>query len=130
MYRRLLPTEEEAEALRARMVAKRRPKKKRSREVAALGEAEAEVGPAGEEAARQEEGGVGSRKKLQAAAPDGAAARPAALGKGLSGAAAVSVAKKEGDSDVYKKLFHTDKDSKATSRDLMMSTAGFRYGLA
>lgn len=50
--------------------------------------------------------------------------------KGSATAASSSVAKKEGESEVFKKLFHSDKEAKSSGRDLMMSTAGFRYGLA
>lgn len=107
------------------MDTKRRLKKKRSREAAATSSDIMVT----ENSAHAVEALEADPKK---SAKPAAAARPAdiSFGKGFSHAASASVHKKEGDSDVYKKLFHTDKEAKTNNRDLMMSVAGFRYGLS
>ena len=109
------------------MEAKRAAKKKKRPRDAAVG---AEEGLSEREAktrATESPEGEGAPRK---GAP--AQARPSniSLERGSAAAASSSVAKKGGESDVYKKLFHSDKEAKSSGRDLMMSTAGFRYGLA
>ena len=133
LFYRLIPVEEDTQALRGKMEARRRLKKKRSRDTSAGVD---QMGEAGTKKLQITASSEGSSKcginKPGVAISTSVSSRPVnvSLTKGSSNAAAVSVAKKEDSSDVYKKLFHTDKDGKASSRDLMMSTAGFRYGLS
>ena len=104
--------------MRSKLEAKRRLKKKRSREESKSSE-------------------VSDAKKQHSSSGSGSVAteshRPVDISftHGSANAASKSVSIKEQDSKVFKKLFHSDKDANKTSkRDLMMSTAGFRYGLA
>ena len=48
----------------------------------------------------------------------------------LASSAKAAVAQHEEKSNVYKTLFHTDAEAKTSSRDLLMSVAGFRYTLS
>lgn len=132
MLLRLIPSEEETEVLRAKMEEKRKVKKdkKRSRDAAAMEGTHKPAGPGNLVPGDDTSSSV--TKKVAKVAPSATGSRPVdvSLTKGAITAASTSISKKEVESEVFKKLFHSDKEAKSNGRDLMMSTAGFRYGLA
>ena len=120
------------------METKRKLKKKRSRESSetATGGSLEDMKPSSHGATennkhhRNETNGHATHEAVATAST--ASSRPVDVSftKGSANAAAISVTKKEHDSEIYKKLFHSDKETMKSGRDLMMNVAGFRYGLS
>lgn len=121
----LLPGDEELSHRRAELEARLEIEKlaKSKKRRAVVGEHVEETGLDLEKRHRAEADG----KKVSGMVPPRATV---GVSSAIATSARAAVADSEGKSDVFKTLFHTDADAKTSSRDLLMSVAGFRYTLS
>jgi hypothetical protein len=127
----LLPGDDELSHRRAELearleVEKQAKSKKRRPATEASGENAPELEKRHRSGGAVEGAVVAEGKKAAAAGPRAAVGATSAI----ASSARAAVADSEGKSEVFKTLFHTDADAKTSSRDLLMSVAGFRYTLS